>query len=132
MALTTMNEGSDLIPVQIKRVGTVYIKSNPRLKRLRAQIGRFVGQKKRAEKLYAKERITEGDRNQQIDSAKERLRSLYAEFEEATRFAVEKQLRDMTRFSAKTYSKALFQSGSSGGQPGHSVPGGLPSLGKKR
>lgn len=129
-----MGDGSDLIPVQIRHVGTVFIKSNPKLQRLRAQIGRFVGLKKRAEKLYVKGRITKGERNQRIDSAKERLKSLYAEFGHATEFAVEQQLRQMTRLSPKTYSGALFKSCRSGGKqkPYHSVSAGLPSLGKRR
>jgi hypothetical protein len=129
-----MSEDSDLIPVQVKRFGTVYVKSNPRLIRLRAQIGRFVGQKKRAEKLGKKGQITEAERNQRIHSAKERLKSLYAELEQATTFAVEQKLREMTRCSPKTYSGALFKSGAPGGhqEQYHSISAGLPSLGKKR
>jgi hypothetical protein len=129
-----MSKNGDLIPVQVKRFGTIYVKSNPRLRRLRAQIGRFVSQKKHAHKLRTSGRISASEFRQRTDSAKERLKTLYSEFEHATRFAVEHQLREITRYSPQTYSGVLFKSGASGGRQEqyHSISAGLPSLGKKR
>ena len=129
-----MSENSDLIPIQVKRVGTIYIKSNPKLRRLRAQIGRLASQKKRAKKLRRNGQISNGEFKQRISSATDRLKRLYAEFERATRFAVEQELRQITRYSPKTYSGALLESRISGESQGqhHSISAGLPSLGKKR
>lgn len=129
-----MSKDKDLIPVQVKRVGTVYIKSTPRLRRLRAEIGRLVWQKKRVQKLRANGRLTETEYRQRKQATKERLKALYADFEQASSFAVEQQLREITRCSPKTYSGALFESGAPTGRRAQyrSIPAGLPSLGKKR
>lgn len=78
--------------------------------------------------------ISESEFKQRLHSTKDRLKSLYAEFERATRFAVEQQLRQITRSSPKTYSGVLLESRPSGGRQRQypAVSAGLPSLGKKR
>lgn len=129
-----MDERKDMIPVQVKRVGTVYIASTPKLKRLRADIGRLVSFKKRLGKQRSLGRMTNEEYTERTRTVKERLKWLQFKFQEASNRAVEQSLWEITRQSPKTYSEALVKSRPSAAWQGHhrSAQAGLPSLGKRR
>jgi len=107
-----MSERKNLILVSVRRGGTVLIELTPRLRRLRSQIGRL----------------------RRMQTTKARLRELKLELKEEMNKAIEKRLREVTRYSPRTYSEALFKQGPNPGWKGRPIgpSAGLPSLGKRR
>lgn len=129
-----MDKQKDQISVHVKRFGTLYIESTPKLRKLRADIGRLASLKNRLGKLRSLGQITSEEYTGRMQTTKERLKWLHSKFQQASNHAVELRLWEITRQLPMTYSGALVRSKPSPAWRVHhrSAQAGLPSLGKRR